>query len=92
MKKVLAMMMAVVIMVSMFVVPASAATTMKWNWGAAQKSINSAISQIVQKEQTETEPTEHVVDVEEANVVADTQTYSWNNWMSQWSLWLQNNK
>lgn len=84
MKKVLAMVMAVVIMVSMFVVPASAATTMKWNWGAAQKSINSAISQIVQKEQAETEPTEPVVT--EPEVVTEEfnkPVYNWGDWMSR---------
>lgn len=86
MKKVLAMVMAVVIMVSMFVVPASAATTMKWNWGAAQKSINSAISQIVQKEQAETEPTptEAEADMEATDAAVNEPAYSWSNWMSRW--------
>ena len=36
-------------------VPASAVTTMRWDWGKAQQSINHAAAQIVQEQ---TEPTE----------------------------------
>ena len=58
----------ILLLIFTLIVPASAATTMHWDWGKARGSIGKAISQIVQEQQTEpaetTEPfeTEYIVE------------------------------
>ena len=67
MKKLIAITLTILLTMTL-IVPASAATTMRWDWGKAQASIGKAISEIVQEQQTEpaeTTETEYVV-VEES--------------------------
>ena len=76
MKKIIAILLALVLAMSL-AVPASAATTMRWDWGKARQSIGNAAAQIVQ-EQTEpaetTEPvaTEYIVAEDPENVYAES--------------------
>lgn len=77
MKKLIAILLALVLALSL-TVPASAATTLHWDWGKAQTSIGNAAAQIVQEQQTEpaetTEPvlTEYIV-VEETEAEVYTE-------------------
>ena len=58
MKKIIAFLLTMVLILSL-IVPASAATTMNWDWNKASGSIGKAISEIIQEQQTEpAEPTE----------------------------------
>ena len=50
------------------IVPASAATTMHWDWGKARGSIDKAITEIVQEQ---TEPAETTVPVATEYIVAE---------------------
>lgn len=85
------------------IVPASAATTMRWDWGKARGSIGKAISQIIQEqtEPTEIPETEYTV-VEDTEVeiytenepepVAETtveRERRWRDWLRQWSWCLE---
>lgn len=85
------------------IVPASAVTTLKWDWGKAQKSINHAAAQIVQEqtEPTEATETEYIVVEEtveevytenEPEPVAETtheREQSWRDWLRRWSWCLE---
>lgn len=68
----------ILLLIFTLIVPASAATTMHWDWGKAQKSIGNAAAQIVQEQQTEpaetTEPvaTEYIVAEDPENVYVES--------------------
>lgn len=96
MKKLIAITLALLLILTL-IVPASAATTMHWDWGKAQSSIGKAISEIAQ-EQTEpietTEPfeTEYIVEetAETLHVKSDPEPVvepiheklqSWRDWL-----------
>lgn len=101
MKKIIAFAL-ILLLILTLIVPASAATTMRWDWGKARTSIGNAAAQIVQEQQTEpTEipETEYVV-VEETEIytepepepVAKTtheQVQSWRDWLRSWGRWLR---
>ena len=97
MKKLIAITMALLLILTL-IVPASAATTMHWDWGKARGSIGKAISQIVQEQQTEpaetTEPvaTEYIVAEDPENVYVESdpepvvepiheKLQSWRDWL-----------
>ena len=77
MKKLIAITLTLLLILTL-IVPASAATTMHWDWGKARSSIDKAISQIVQEQQTEpaetTEPvaTEYIVAEDPENVYVES--------------------
>ena len=77
MKKLIAITLTLLLILTL-IVPASAATTMRWDWGKAQSSIGKAISQIVQDQQTEpaetTEPVaaEYIVAEDPENVYVES--------------------
>ena len=98
MKKLIAFALTLLLILTL-IVPASAATTMHWDWGKARGSIDKAISQIVQEqtEPAETTETEYTV-VEDTEVeiytenepepVAETtveRERRWRDWLRQWS-------
>ena len=98
MKKLIAITLTLLLILTL-IVPASAATTMHWDWGKARGSIDKAISQIVQEqtEPAETTETEYTV-VEDTEVeiytenepepVAETtveRERRWRDWLRQWS-------
>ena len=102
MKKLIAITMTLLLILTL-IVPASAATTMHWDWGKARGSIDKAISQIIQEqtEPTEIPETEYTV-VEDTEVeiytenepepVAETtveREKSWRDWLRQWSWCLE---
>ena len=102
MKKLIAITMTLLLILTL-IVPASAATTMHWDWGKAQSSIGKAISQIIQEqtEPTEIPETEYTV-VEDTEVeiytenepepVAETtveRERRWRDWLRQWSWCLE---
>lgn len=102
MKKLIAITMALLLILTL-IVPASAATTMHWDWGKARGSIDKAISQIIQEqtEPTEIPETEYTV-VEDTEVeiytenepepVAETtveRERRWRDWLRQWSWCLE---
>lgn len=67
MKKLIAITLTLLLILTL-IVPASAATTMHWDWGKARGSIDKAISKIIQEQ---TEPTE--IPETEYTVVEDTE-------------------
>lgn len=74
MKKLIAITLTLLLILTL-IVPASAATTMHWDWGKAQSSIGKAISEIVQEqtepvESTEPEDDEYIA-VEETVAAAE---------------------
>lgn len=95
MKKIIAILLALVLALSL-IVPASAATTMRWDWNAARQSIGNAATQIIQEQQPEPTETEYtVVEETEAEVyteadpepVAETtveREQSWRDWFRNW--------
>ncbi len=95
----------ILLLILTLIVPASAATTMHWDWGKAQSSIGKAISEIVQ-EQTEpaeaTEPvaTEYIAAEDPENVYVESdpepvvepiheKLQSWWDWLRRWSWCLE---
>ena len=98
MKKLIALTLALVLICTL-IVPASAATTMRWDWDKAQTSIGNAATQIIRDQQTEpTEipETEYAV-VEETEVEVYTENWpepvaettvereqSWRDWLRSW--------
>ena len=99
MKKLIAIILTLVLVLSL-TVPASAATTMRWDWGKAQTSIGKAISGMVQEQQTEpTEPAATEYIMAEEPVEADKEYLttapavepvqekkeSWRDWLRRWS-------
>lgn len=89
----------ILLLILTLIVPASAATTMHWDWGKAQSSIGKAISEIVQEQQTEpTEIPETEYTAVEETVVEDyteadpesvaeitvEREQSWRNWLRNW--------
>lgn len=103
MKKIIAILLALVLILTL-IVPVSAATTMRWDWSKAQTSIGNAATQIIQEQQTEpteipvTEYTvveETVVEVyteNEPEPVAETtveRAQSWRDWFRGWGHWLR---
>ena len=98
MKKLIAITLTLLLTLTL-IVPASAATTMHWDWGKAQTSIGNAADQIVQEEQTE--PTEMpeteytVVEETEADIYTENEPepvaeitvdreQSWRDWFRSW--------
>lgn len=96
MKKLIAITLTLLLVFTL-IVPASAATTMHWDWGKARGSIDKAISQIIQ-EQTEpaetTEPvaTEYIAAEDPENVYVESdpepvlepvheKMQSWRDWL-----------
>ena len=77
MKKLIAIALALMLIFTL-IVPASAATTMHWDWGKARGSIGKAITEIVQEQQTEpaetTEPvaTEYIMTENPENVYVES--------------------
>ena len=78
-------------------VPASAVTTMRWDWGKARQSIGNAAAQIVQEKQTE--PTEapetEYIPAGEPEPYTETEPepvvepihekmQSWRDWLRSW--------
>lgn len=59
----------ILLLIFTLIVPASAATTMHWDWDKAQSSIGKAISEIVQKQ---TEPAETTEPFETEYIVEET--------------------
>ena len=103
MKKLIAITLTLLLILTL-IVPVSAATTMRWDWGKAQQSIGNAAAQIVQEQQnepTEIPETEYVVVEEtEADIytenepepVAETtveREQSWRDWLRRWSWCLE---
>lgn len=101
MKKLIAILLALVLALSL-TVPASAVTTMRWDWGKAQASIGTAAAQIVQEAEPATEPFETVYMVEETaetlhmesepEPAAETipeREQSWRDWFRSWGHWLR---
>lgn len=98
MKKLIAITLTLLLVLTL-IVPASAATTMRWDWGKARGSIGKAISQIVQEQQTEpaetTEPvaTEYIVaeDSESVYVESDPEPVvePIHEKMQSWRDWLR---
>ena len=82
-------------------VPASAVTTMRWDWCKARESIGNAAAQIVQEqtEPTEAPETEYIPAGEpepytetEPEPVAETtheRIQSWRDWLRRWSWCLE---
>mgnify|MGYP003289599124 CR=1 FL=1 len=103
MKKLIAILLALVLALSL-TVPASAATTMRWDWGKAQASIGNVAAQIVREQQpepTDVPETEYtVVEETEADIytenepepVAETipeREQSWRYWFRNWDHWIR---
>ena len=78
-------------------VPASAVTTMRWDWGKARESINHAAAQIVQEqtEPTEAPETEYIMAEDPENVYVESdpepvvepiheKMQSWRDWLRSW--------
>ena len=103
MKKIIAILLSLLLALSL-TVPASAATTMRWDWDKALQIICNAATQIIQKQQTE--PTE--IPETEYNVVGETEAIvsktemvepmaettvereqSWRDWLRRWSWFLE---
>ena len=95
MKKIIAILLALVLILTL-IVPASAATTMHWDWGKARASIGNAAAQIVQEQQPDVPETEYTV-VEETEVEIYTENepepvaeitvereQSWRDWFRSW--------
>ena len=74
MKKLIAFALTLLLILTL-IVPASAATTMHWDWGKARGSIDKAISQIVQEQTEPAETTET-----EYTVVEDTEVEILDGW------------
>lgn len=104
MKKLIAITLTLLLILTL-IVPVSAVTTMRWDWGKARASIDKTISEIVQ-EQTEpaetTEPfeTEYIVEetAETLHVESDPEPVvepiheklqSWQDWLRRWSWCLE---
>ena len=98
MKKLIAITLTLLLILTL-IVPASAATTLHWDWGKAQASIGNAAVQIVQEQQTEpteipeteyTAAEETVVEVYTENgpePLAETtveRERSWRDWFRNW--------
>lgn len=64
MKKIIAFTLTLLLILTL-AVPASAATTMRWNWGKALDSIGAAAAEIIRETEPATEPYETVDIVEE---------------------------
>ena len=77
MKKIIIALLALCIAISM-ALPASAITTGKWDWDAAQASINAAASDLVAQQQP-TEPTEEPAQAPAADELPD--------WLARWLAW-----
>ena len=87
MKKLIAITLTLLLILTL-IVPASAATTMHWDWGKAQSSIGKAISEIVQEQ---TEPAETAEPVAAEYIVAEDpepvaepiheKMQSWRDWL-----------
>ena len=98
MKKLIAITLTLLLILTL-IVPASAATTMQWDWGKAQQSIGKAISQIVQEQTEPAETTEPVDDeyiaVEETVAVAENSSAAVpviqpvHEKMQSWRDWLR---
>ena len=71
MKKLIAITLTLLLLILTLVVPASAATTTNWDWGKARGSIDKAITEIVQEQQTK--PTE-TADIPETEYVVVEET------------------
>ena len=77
------------------IVPASAATTMHWDWGKAQSSIGKAITEIVQEQHTE--PTEileaeyELVEGINEEIYTGQEYPEWpkhrHDWLYWWNWW-----
>lgn len=98
MKKLIAILLALVLALSL-TVPASAATSMHWDWGKARQSIGNAAAQIIREQQTEpTEIPETEYTAAEETVVEDyteadpesvaeitvEREQSWWDWLRNW--------
>ena len=98
MKKIIAILLALVLALSL-TVPASAATTMRWDWNAARQSIGNTATQIIQEQQTEpteipeteyTAAEETVVDIytenepEPVGEKKQDRLQSWRDWFRNW--------
>lgn len=102
MKKLIAITLTLLLILTL-IVPASAATTMHWDWGKAQASVNNAATDLIREEQsTETEyvvveepdsviDTEDSVTEHEENVIEPAQErhQSWRGWLRRWSWCLE---
>ena len=104
MKKLIIILLTLAMAVILIAVPASAVTTMRWDWGKAQTSIGNAAAQIIRDQQTE--PTEipeteyAVVEETVGNIYTEhepkpvTETIpereqSWRDWLRRWSWCLE---
>ena len=101
MKKLIAITLTLLLILTLLV-PVSAVTTMRWDWGKAQASIGNAAVQIVQEAEPATEPFETVYMVEETaetlhmesepEPVAETtveREQSWRDWFRSWGNWIR---
>ena len=99
MKKLIAITLALVLICTL-IVPASAVTTMHWDWGKARASIGNAAARIIQ-EQTEPTETEYTVVEETETTVSKTEMVeplaetthereqSWRDWFQNWGHWIR---
>lgn len=103
MKKLIAITLTLLLILTL-IVPVSAATTMRWDWGKARQSIGNAAAQIIREQQTEpTEIPETEYTAAEETVVedyteADPESVAettvererrWRDWLRQWSWCLE---